>query len=136
MTVKEGKCGENEGDCDNDSQCKDGLVCGSNNCPTGSGSNFNSNTDCCTKIESGIFPCLMGFILRFLAKIFNFQLSATTLKFSSFKNHLALTSACQFLDPIKSPKLVLKRLNIPIFRSCVLKSLTQSSQAFWYQICS
>ena len=44
------KCGENEGDCDDDSQCQDGLICGTNNCPTGSGSNFGSGSDCCTKM--------------------------------------------------------------------------------------
>ena len=43
------KCGENEGDCNDDSHCKSGLICGHNNCPTGSGSNFNQFTDCCTK---------------------------------------------------------------------------------------
>ena len=43
------RCGENEGDCDDDSQCKPGFICGTNNCPTGSGSHFNQWTDCCTK---------------------------------------------------------------------------------------
>ena len=43
------KCGENEGGCTDDSQCKPGLICGNNNCPTGSGSHFNQWTDCCTK---------------------------------------------------------------------------------------
>ena len=42
------KCGENEGDCDNDSHCKAGLKCGTDNCP----SNFPSYYDCCYK-ESG-----------------------------------------------------------------------------------
>ena len=28
-------CGENEGDCDTDSQCKDGLRCGIDNCGDG-----------------------------------------------------------------------------------------------------
>ena len=44
---KVGKCGENEGDCDDDSQCKPGLICIYNSCPLGSESNFNAGTDCC-----------------------------------------------------------------------------------------
>ena len=40
------KCGVNEGDCDSDSECMDGLVCGSNNCPAGAEYGF----DCCTKV--------------------------------------------------------------------------------------
>ena len=38
-------CIENDGDCDSDNQCQNGLVCGSKNCPFSLG--FNSNTDCC-----------------------------------------------------------------------------------------
>ena len=38
-------CIENDGDCDSDNQCQNGLVCGSKNCPVSLG--FNSNTDCC-----------------------------------------------------------------------------------------
>ena len=40
-------CSENEGDCDVDNECVDGLACGSNNCPASLG--FDSETDCCTK---------------------------------------------------------------------------------------
>ena len=40
---KPGGCGENEGDCDNDSHCKAGLKCGTDNCPSG----FPSIYDCC-----------------------------------------------------------------------------------------
>ena len=47
-SFKLGGCGENEGGCDDDSQCQGDLICGSGNCPTGSGSNFNSETNCCT----------------------------------------------------------------------------------------
>ena len=45
-------CSENEGDCDYNYQCQDGLVCGSNNC-------FDSKVDCCykpTEIISPNFP--------------------------------------------------------------------------------
>ena len=38
------KCGENQGDCDNDSHCKSGLKCGKDNCPAGFPSAFY---DCC-----------------------------------------------------------------------------------------
>ena len=51
---KVGKCGENEGDCDDDSHCKNGLICAWNSCPIGNGSNFNYLFDCCKKPSSGI----------------------------------------------------------------------------------
>ena len=38
-------CSELEGDCDSDYQCRKGLRCGSNNCPTSFG--FDTNNDCC-----------------------------------------------------------------------------------------
>ena len=38
------KCGENEGDCDFDSDCIGNLKCGTNNCV---GSKFHSLSDCC-----------------------------------------------------------------------------------------
>ena len=40
------KCFEGEGDCDHDSDCAPGLVCGENNCK---GPNFDSADDCCEK---------------------------------------------------------------------------------------
>ena len=39
-------CEENEGDCDDDSQCMGYLECGIDNCPSYLG--FSSTTDCCT----------------------------------------------------------------------------------------
>ncbi len=38
------QCGDSQGDCDNDDECSDDLICGSNNCP----SHFPSDADCCT----------------------------------------------------------------------------------------
>ena len=38
-------CGTDDGDCDIHDECKDGLVCGSNNCPDSLG--FDSEFDCC-----------------------------------------------------------------------------------------
>ena len=38
------QCGQDEGDCDSDTDCLDGYVCGVDNCP----SPFPSNYDCCT----------------------------------------------------------------------------------------
>ena len=38
-------CFENEGDCDTDGECQDGLLCGSNNCPASLG--FDTEFDCC-----------------------------------------------------------------------------------------
>ena len=39
-----------EGDCDKDSHCNDGLVCGNNNCPEG----FPTGFDCCTAEWGGM----------------------------------------------------------------------------------
>ena len=36
-------CGLHQGDCDSDSECKDGLACGRDNCQ----SPFPSDADCC-----------------------------------------------------------------------------------------
>ena len=42
------KCGHGEGDCDNDDECQDGLVCGTDNCRAISGiSGLNAKKDCC-----------------------------------------------------------------------------------------
>ena len=38
-------CGENEGDCDSDNECKAGLLCGKNNCPKNLG--YEIWVDCC-----------------------------------------------------------------------------------------
>lgn len=38
-------CGADEGDCDDDSECEEGLICGSDNCPEDSG--FHDTHDCC-----------------------------------------------------------------------------------------
>ena len=41
------QCEEFEGDCDNDEECKDDLVCGHNNCPMKSGLQWDETDDCC-----------------------------------------------------------------------------------------
>ena len=39
-------CQLNQGDCDHDAECEEGLVCGSDNC----GNEFSwTSADCCTK---------------------------------------------------------------------------------------
>ena len=38
------KCNQGEGDCDSDSHCADGLICGTDNC----GPDFPPGYDCCT----------------------------------------------------------------------------------------
>ena len=43
-------CGEDEGDCDHDNDCQDGLQCGSDNCPTGF--NFPADADCCYNLTT------------------------------------------------------------------------------------
>ena len=47
-------CSENEGDCDYDYQCQDGLVCGSNNCVASLG--FDSDVDCCVLLTELMSP--------------------------------------------------------------------------------
>jgi len=42
-------CAENEGDCDDHDQCQAGLICGSGNCPWGTGD------DCCVNVDK--FRC-------------------------------------------------------------------------------
>ena len=42
-------CGEDEGDCDYDSQCKEGHICGVDNCRDLLG--FHSQFDCCYSLE-------------------------------------------------------------------------------------
>ena len=44
-------CSELEGDCDFDNQCKGGLTCGSNNCPSSFG--LDAYTDCCYSTTVG-----------------------------------------------------------------------------------
>ena len=40
-------CGVGEGDCDTDSECDAGLLCGSDNCKSFDSSWFYSDFDCC-----------------------------------------------------------------------------------------
>ena len=42
------KCGEGQGDCDTDSECKDGLICVRNSCAGQAGEN-GDGSDCCYK---------------------------------------------------------------------------------------
>ena len=41
----ENPCGVNEGDCDSNVECLEGLVCGFNNCPVSLG--YDTELDCC-----------------------------------------------------------------------------------------
>ena len=55
------KCGENEGDCDEDKDCQEGLKCGENNCPNkGTGisepypkDEWDATDDCCYNPTNG-----------------------------------------------------------------------------------
>ena len=44
-------CSELEGDCDFNDQCREGLRCGSNNCPASI--EFDGHTDCCYEANVG-----------------------------------------------------------------------------------
>ena len=41
------KCDVYEGDCGSHSDCLDGLLCGTDNCPTKGGGDWDSWDDCC-----------------------------------------------------------------------------------------
>ena len=43
------KCGEGEGDCDSDAECRRGLKCGQDNCKQKSGQQWDNSDDCCYK---------------------------------------------------------------------------------------
>ena len=47
----ENRCGENQGDCDSNDECLDGLVCGLNNCPPSLG--HDNEVDCCYNATAG-----------------------------------------------------------------------------------
>ena len=42
-------CGEDEGDCDSNSECQNSLFCGYNNCPVSL--SFATEIDCCTSTQ-------------------------------------------------------------------------------------
>ena len=52
--TEEQPCGKGDGDCDKDSECAAGLVCGSNNCPWG------DDDDCCMAPEGGKKHCVVS----------------------------------------------------------------------------
>ena len=47
--TSENKCGEWDGDCDSNSVCQTGLICGYNNCPRKYGDNWDLTDNCCFK---------------------------------------------------------------------------------------
>ena len=62
-------CFENEGDCDSNDECQDGLSCGSNNCLASFG--FDSEVDCC------YIPTVCNF-LNFMNNLKNSQSATVT----------------------------------------------------------
>ena len=48
-------CGEDQGDCDSDSECQSNLFCGYNNCPI-----LGSEVDCCSKTQFIMSPNYPG----------------------------------------------------------------------------
>ena len=51
--TKKKPCKVNEGDCDNDKECKGHLKCGKNNCNRKSYSSFSALDDCCYEPKKG-----------------------------------------------------------------------------------
>ena len=49
------KCGEDEGSCNSNEDCKDGLVCGKQNCKYNSGFEWDSTDNCCTKLKGNTY---------------------------------------------------------------------------------
>ena len=49
---KHNKCGVQEGDCDQDEDCKDDLVCGKNNCIKNYDFWWDASDDCCETRKS------------------------------------------------------------------------------------
>jgi len=49
--TEEYPCGEDEGDCDSDSDCAGDLICGKDNCPRGT--TFEDGDDCCVALGPG-----------------------------------------------------------------------------------
>ena len=66
---KNGPCNEGEGDCNRDSECANGLVCGSNNCRrdfSSEGTLWRRVHDCCHGIyinKYSICSCYLKFII-------------------------------------------------------------------------
>ena len=48
-----GNCGDKEGDCDKDSECHDGMICGTNNCQNKAEDQFGM--DCCYDPRNPIY---------------------------------------------------------------------------------
>ena len=46
------RCGEGEGDCEDDDECEEGLVCGEDNCKKFS-DDFHEEDDCCVEHYDG-----------------------------------------------------------------------------------
>ena len=74
------KCGEDEGDCDTDNDCQDGLKCGEDNCSNKGNGNpnneWNAEDDCCYK------PGKMNVVLNyFFLKSINIRQSFFAYKF-------------------------------------------------------
>ena len=44
----ENKCGQDQGDCDTDADCKGELICGTDNCSKKTGFAWDDTDDCCT----------------------------------------------------------------------------------------
>ena len=47
--TKDKKCSEEQGDCDSDDECQEGLSCGTDNCSKKEGGDWDAADDCCYK---------------------------------------------------------------------------------------
>ena len=84
-------CGDDEGPCIFDDQCKDNLFCGYKNCPA----TFDANDNCCTKhelIKSPNFPLFYPFNTEKTWLIAAPVESIITLQFHSFHVRLIVES--------------------------------------------
>ena len=71
------KCGDQEGDCDRDSDCINGLVCGKDNCIQNNDFWWDATDDCCEKprsnYESLLYFNLFNPIILMIASLIVFM---------------------------------------------------------------
>ena len=76
------KCSEAEGDCDSDKDCREGLVCGKNNCRE-----FNPKSpiaaDCCVRKGEIILWCICFLMLKHHNVLYFFHCFKSLQKFTS-----------------------------------------------------
>ena len=96
--TEDSPCDEGQGDCDQDHDCKDNLVCGKNNCDQ---SKFSwTNADCCKisgKLTPYNFPKLLTFYIPF-SKATVLFIRIILLGITGAEDNCEDVALCQFLN--------------------------------------